>query len=89
MSIRAVFFDFDDTLCQTTASRPELARHAAQVLLPYVVGWDINMLMEWMLQMKPDGMPTGPSHSSTSLVRWIQKLRHAPLRCGSFGVVNT
>ncbi len=59
MSIRAVFFDLDDTLMLTTATRPERARLCAEALLPHGNGMNIDELMSRMLAPNPDGFPVG------------------------------
>jgi HAD superfamily hydrolase (TIGR01549 family) len=59
MAISAVFFDLDDTLCLTTATRPERARLSAEVLLPHARGLDAETLMSRMLALNAEGFPVG------------------------------
>jgi FMN phosphatase YigB (HAD superfamily) len=59
MSIRAVFFDLDHTLCMTTATRSQRARLSAEVLLPYAHGAGIETLIKRMLAPNDEGLPLG------------------------------
>ena len=60
MTIRAVFFDLDDTLCQTTATRRDRARLSAEVLLPHAKDEDLDTLITRMLAPHPKtGFPLG------------------------------
>ncbi len=53
MSIRAVFFDLDDTLILTTATRTQRARLSAEALLPHARSMSIDSLASRMLAPTP------------------------------------
>ena len=48
--LKAVFFDLDDTLCNTTASRPALTLLAAQRLYRDYPHPDIELVQRQMLE---------------------------------------
>lgn len=60
MGIRAVFFDLDDTLVLTTATRADRAKLSAQVLLPHARGLNVEELAARILAPRgDDGFPVG------------------------------
>ena len=59
MTLRAIFFDLDDTLLQTTATRTERASLSAEALLPHASGLDLETLIARMLAPNDEGFPVG------------------------------
>ena len=60
VSIKAVFFDLDDTLCNTSGSRRARAEIAARILCEHEPSLTVEDLVERMLApVSEDGWPRG------------------------------
>jgi HAD superfamily hydrolase (TIGR01549 family) len=59
MPIRAVFFDLDDTLCDTTGSRPQRARRALDCLSAEYRHLDVDALVERALEVTGERLVFG------------------------------
>ena len=74
MSIKAVFFDLDDTLCNTSGSRQERALIAARILAEHEPSLTIESIVQRILSpVSDDGWPRGVASVLVEL-----GLAHAP-----------